>query len=94
MTRKKIKTEHIKLGHRESAGQHDTSDTGNRSIPARGHHKASSRSGGGGHVGGGGGKKGRPALRGWEKGDVVRDVDLASSPFLLRVKSSKRLRAK
>ena len=44
------------------------------------------------HIGGGG-KKGRP-LMGWEKGDVARDVDLSTSPFLLRIKSGKRMKSR
>jgi hypothetical protein len=55
-----------------------------------GYHKGDKHSGGGGHRGGGG-KKGRPA-GGWEKGDVVRDVDDHESPFQVKAKPGRRKR--
>lgn len=43
-------------------------------VEKKGYRKGDEHSGGGGGIGGGG-KKRRPQ-RGWEKGDVARDVDV------------------
>ena len=92
MRKRKLEKSRVKLGHRESSSQHSSSDEGNRQHKEGGYRKGKETSGGGGHIGGGG-KKGRP-LMGWEKGDVARDVDLSTSPFLLRIKSGKRMKSR
>lgn len=53
------------------------------------YHKGDQHSGGGGALGGGG-KKRRPQ-RGWEKGDIVRDVDDLHSKFSVPVKPGRDL---
>lgn len=85
------KIANIKRGHRQGYVQHELSDRANLGVDSM-KRKTNPHTGGGGRIGAGG-KKGRPRT-GWEKGDVARDMDLESSPFPLKIKSQKRLKAK